>query len=86
MDLKDLFAKAAEQYEGGSAAEALPLLRGVVHECHRFLIYYQDPSVLFSAPKAEGQGGGGEKREWSAEKPTLRKWWVFCVFFFLIAF
>ncbi|KAK0442377.1 hypothetical protein EV421DRAFT_1710710 [Armillaria borealis] len=75
MDLKDLFAKAAEQYEGGSAAEALPLLRGVVHECHRFLIYYQDPSVLFSAPKAEGQGGGGggEKREWSAEKPTLRK-------------
>ncbi|KAK0489421.1 hypothetical protein IW261DRAFT_413861 [Armillaria novae-zelandiae] len=70
MDLKDLFAKAAEQYEGGSAAEALPLLRGVVHECHRFLIFYQDPSVLFSAPKTEGQP---EKREWSPEKPTLRK-------------
>ncbi|KAK0501822.1 hypothetical protein EDD18DRAFT_1144510 [Armillaria luteobubalina] len=75
MDLKDLFAKAAEQYEGGSAAEALPLLRGVVHECHRFLIFYQDPSVLFSAPKAvPGEGAAAqEKREWSPEKPTLRK-------------
>ncbi|KIY66949.1 hypothetical protein CYLTODRAFT_376918 [Cylindrobasidium torrendii FP15055 ss-10] len=47
FDLKDLFAKAAEQYENHSALEALPYIRGVVHECHSFLNLYQDPSVLF---------------------------------------
>ncbi|KAF8906097.1 hypothetical protein CPB85DRAFT_1224365 [Mucidula mucida] len=51
MDLKDLFAKAAEQYEIGGPNDALPLLRGVVHECHSFLNFYDDPSVLFSGPR-----------------------------------
>ncbi|KAE9405388.1 hypothetical protein BT96DRAFT_852748, partial [Gymnopus androsaceus JB14] len=49
-DLKDLFSKAIEQYEGEDASDALPLIRGVIHECHRFLLFYQDPSVLFSDP------------------------------------
>ncbi|KAF5379514.1 hypothetical protein D9615_006522 [Tricholomella constricta] len=46
-DLKELFARAAHQYENGDASEALPILRGVIHECHRFLTHYEDPSVLF---------------------------------------
>ncbi|KAF8634642.1 hypothetical protein AX15_000787 [Amanita polypyramis BW_CC] len=46
-DLKELFARAAEQYEGSDATEALPLLRGTVHECHRFLRFHPDPSALF---------------------------------------
>ncbi|KAF5386418.1 hypothetical protein D9757_006637 [Collybiopsis confluens] len=50
LDLKDLFGKAIEQYEGQDASDALPLIRGVIHECHRFLLFYQDPSVLFSNP------------------------------------
>ncbi|KII86044.1 hypothetical protein PLICRDRAFT_44498 [Plicaturopsis crispa FD-325 SS-3] len=49
-DLKELFAKTTNTYEGEDAADALPLIRGVIHECHRFLEYYQDPSVLFAAP------------------------------------
>ncbi|KIY46382.1 hypothetical protein FISHEDRAFT_47375 [Fistulina hepatica ATCC 64428] len=49
-DLKDLFQKATEQYEQDDDAEAAPLLRGVIHECHRFLLHYHDPSVLFLAP------------------------------------
>ncbi|KIK56987.1 hypothetical protein GYMLUDRAFT_138519, partial [Collybiopsis luxurians FD-317 M1] len=49
-DLKDLFGKALEQYEGEDASSALPLIRGVIHECHRFLLFYEDPSVLFSNP------------------------------------
>ncbi|KAJ3774523.1 hypothetical protein FB446DRAFT_639701 [Lentinula raphanica] len=49
-DLKDLFSKAVEQYEGNDASDALPLIRGVIHECHRFLLFYQDPSILFSIP------------------------------------
>ncbi|KAK2467358.1 hypothetical protein APHAL10511_000593 [Amanita phalloides] len=51
-DLKHLFARAAEHYEGKSiqgndAAEGLPLLRAVIHECHHFLHFYPDPSSLF---------------------------------------
>ncbi|KAJ7443052.1 hypothetical protein B0H11DRAFT_2093240 [Mycena galericulata] len=49
-DLKELFAHAAEQYECDDVNEALPLLRGVIHECHRFLLLYEDPSVLFAEP------------------------------------
>ncbi|KAJ7708706.1 hypothetical protein B0H17DRAFT_1030637 [Mycena rosella] len=49
-DLKELFARAAEQYECDDVNEALPLLRGVIHECHRFLLLYEDPSVLFAEP------------------------------------
>ncbi|KAJ7904302.1 hypothetical protein B0H14DRAFT_2328264 [Mycena olivaceomarginata] len=47
-DLKELFGRAAEQYESDDVNEALPLLRGVIHECHRFLLLYEDPSVLFA--------------------------------------
>jgi len=28
------------------------MIRGVIHECHRFLLFYQDPSVLFTNPSA----------------------------------
>ncbi|TFK34033.1 hypothetical protein BDQ12DRAFT_380563 [Crucibulum laeve] len=68
-DLKELFAKATEQYESAflsccfpyrknqfiiivddDPSESLPLLRGVIHECHRFLLTYNDPSVIFIPP------------------------------------
>ncbi|KAJ7649959.1 hypothetical protein FB45DRAFT_886435 [Roridomyces roridus] len=49
-DLKELFGRAAEQYDCDDVTEALPLLRGVIHECHRFLLLYEDPSVLFAEP------------------------------------
>ncbi|KAF5362109.1 hypothetical protein D9756_002132 [Leucocoprinus leucothites] len=48
LDLKQLFAKACEQYEFDDPSETLPLLRGVIHECHRCLLSYHDPYVLFS--------------------------------------
>lgn len=50
QDLKDLFARAAASYEVNDVAETLPLLRGVIHECHRFLVIYPDPSILFTSP------------------------------------
>lgn len=52
-DLKELFAKAAAQYEGDDPAETLLLLRAVIHECHRFLRHHRDPSLLFSPPLPE---------------------------------
>lgn len=33
-----------------SPSETLPLLRGVIHECHRFLQMYHDPSVIYISP------------------------------------
>ncbi|KXN86208.1 hypothetical protein AN958_10396 [Leucoagaricus sp. SymC.cos] len=52
LDLKQLFVKACEQYELDDPAETLPLLRGVIHECHRCLLAYHDPSMLFTTPQA----------------------------------
>ncbi|KIY62584.1 hypothetical protein CYLTODRAFT_494535 [Cylindrobasidium torrendii FP15055 ss-10] len=51
LDLKDLFNKAAESYHSGSPKETLPLLRGVVHECHAFLNLFVDPSSIFATSK-----------------------------------
>ncbi|KAF9785431.1 hypothetical protein BJ322DRAFT_1006438 [Thelephora terrestris] len=50
QDIKELFAKAAEQYNETDAVEAMPLLRAVIHECHRFLLFYPDPSELILQP------------------------------------
>ncbi|KAK1219125.1 hypothetical protein PQX77_018166 [Marasmius sp. AFHP31] len=55
-DLKDLFASAAQQYETAEPSEALPLIRGVIHECHRFQKDYQDPSTLFANPATAPTG------------------------------
>ncbi|KAK7022893.1 hypothetical protein VNI00_016880 [Paramarasmius palmivorus] len=50
QDLKELFGKATEAYDSKAADEALPLLRGVIHECHRCLSFYTDPVILFAPP------------------------------------
>ena len=65
-DLKDLFNRAAERYENDDAAVAVPYIRAVIHECHRFLIFYPDPSVLFArrTPDAESP-------------PSRKKWYVY---------
>ncbi|KAJ7762023.1 hypothetical protein DFH07DRAFT_814999 [Mycena maculata] len=54
-DLKELFGRAADQYECDDVNEALPLLRGVIHQCHRFLLLYEDPSVLFAEPRSRSK-------------------------------
>ncbi|KAH8830575.1 hypothetical protein DL96DRAFT_1461706 [Flagelloscypha sp. PMI_526] len=50
-DLKELFLKAQEHYDADEYDEALPILRGVIHEAHRFLKAYNDPSSLFAVPE-----------------------------------
>ncbi|KAG6828502.1 hypothetical protein H0H92_007778 [Tricholoma furcatifolium] len=59
-DLKDLFSQAADQYENAEPAEALPIMRGVIHECHRFMLAYPDPSVLFTNPPKQRAGTPAE--------------------------
>ncbi|KAK7031465.1 hypothetical protein R3P38DRAFT_3352694 [Favolaschia claudopus] len=48
--LKDLFARAAEKYESDDVNEAVALLRSVIAESARFLVLYEDPSLLFAEP------------------------------------
>ncbi|KAF7309466.1 hypothetical protein MIND_00317400 [Mycena indigotica] len=50
-DLKSSFARAVEQYENDNFSESVQLLRGVLRLCHRFLLLYQDPSVLYTQPQ-----------------------------------
>ncbi|KAJ7065330.1 hypothetical protein C8F01DRAFT_1125231 [Mycena amicta] len=52
-DLKLSFARATEQYESDNVAESLHLLRCVLRLCHRFLLLYPDPSVLYAQPRTK---------------------------------
>ncbi|KAI0730410.1 hypothetical protein C8Q76DRAFT_613591 [Earliella scabrosa] len=49
-NLKELFARAADRYDADDLPEALPLLRAVIRECHRFLIDHPDPSAVYTDP------------------------------------
>ncbi|KAF9265065.1 hypothetical protein L218DRAFT_986628 [Marasmius fiardii PR-910] len=73
-DLKDLFASAAEQYETAEPSEAIPLIRGVIHECHRFQKDYQDPSTLFANPG--GSRAHSPSRTPPDERVTGHKDWT----------
>nr|GAT53948.1 predicted protein [Mycena chlorophos] len=46
-DLKELFGQATDLYDKDDINEALPLLRGCIHECHRLSMLYSDPSILY---------------------------------------
>ena len=41
-----LFSKILEH----DLSTAIPILRAVIHECHRCLKFHPDPSVVFAAP------------------------------------
>ncbi|KJA22837.1 hypothetical protein HYPSUDRAFT_66802 [Hypholoma sublateritium FD-334 SS-4] len=78
-DLKELFAKAAEIYENEPPQDAMPLLRGVIHECHRFMRMYYDPSVVYAPPpppdaaRRPVQTPPDQRvvRDWLADRPPL---------------
>ncbi|KAJ7230532.1 hypothetical protein GGX14DRAFT_583716 [Mycena pura] len=55
-DLKELFSRATEQYECDKVSECLQLLRGVIRHAHRFLLLYQDPSMLYAEPRGKKPG------------------------------
>lgn len=48
----------------------LPLLRGVIHECHRFLHVYPDPSVLFVEPTLPDRAHSDEKSRQGSTEPS----------------
>ncbi|EKM81583.1 hypothetical protein AGABI1DRAFT_111868, partial [Agaricus bisporus var. burnettii JB137-S8] len=50
LDLKHLFSNACSLYLETRSIETIKALRGVLSECHRFLLSFDDPSILFAAP------------------------------------
>ncbi|KAG9094758.1 hypothetical protein FS749_011891 [Ceratobasidium sp. UAMH 11750] len=48
-DLKELFENALDAFYGESPATALPLIRGVLHECARLVSVHKDPSIIYSS-------------------------------------
>lgn len=57
----------------------MPLLRGVIHECHRFMRMYYDPSIVYAPPVPAEAGQHPDQtppeqrliRDWLAERPPL---------------
>ncbi|KAI0682297.1 hypothetical protein BC835DRAFT_1400880 [Cytidiella melzeri] len=48
QNLKALFVRASESYDSDETCEALPLLRAVIRECHRFMREHPDPSLVYA--------------------------------------
>ncbi|KDQ19474.1 hypothetical protein BOTBODRAFT_41677 [Botryobasidium botryosum FD-172 SS1] len=47
-DLKELFERAMNEYEGPDPLSSLSLLRGCIHECDRIQRLHPNPSVIFA--------------------------------------
>ncbi|KAG8738518.1 hypothetical protein FRC10_006764 [Ceratobasidium sp. 414] len=47
-DLKELFENALDLSYGENPAAALPLIRGVLHECARLVSVHKDPTMIYS--------------------------------------
>ncbi|KAJ6485810.1 hypothetical protein C8R45DRAFT_829189 [Mycena sanguinolenta] len=54
-DLKELFARATEQYESEDVNKTVCLFRSVIRESAQFLLRYEDPSLLFAEPRARSK-------------------------------
>lgn len=49
-DLKEMWNRCMEVVNVEDPADVLPLLRGIIHECSRFLQELEDPSVIYMSP------------------------------------
>ncbi|PIL27980.1 hypothetical protein GSI_09924 [Ganoderma sinense ZZ0214-1] len=84
-NLKELFARAADRYDADEFPEAVPLLRAVIRECHRFLIDHPDPSVVYADPRPNRSSRSPEAitpteerlhRDWDSDidTPSVASW------------
>ncbi|KAI0047154.1 hypothetical protein FA95DRAFT_1559410 [Auriscalpium vulgare] len=73
-NLKNLYAHAAELYERDDSHAASAQLRGVIHECHRFILQYADPSVLFAASASSRHEGSSPETLTPPEERLTRDW------------
>ncbi|KAM5529982.1 hypothetical protein V8D89_016349, partial [Ganoderma adspersum] len=84
-NLKELFARAADRYDADEFPEAVPLLRAVIRECHRFLIDHPDPSIVYADPRPNRSSRSPEAitpteerlhRDWDSDidTPSVASW------------
>lgn len=50
-DLKEVWNRCLEMVDVEEPEDVLPVLRGIIHECSWFLHEFEDPSVIFMAPR-----------------------------------
>ncbi|KAJ1306441.1 hypothetical protein OPQ81_007444 [Rhizoctonia solani] len=53
QDLDELFENALDALYGPNWASAIPLIRGVLHECARLVSVYNDPTLIYSPLEGE---------------------------------
>ncbi|KAF8470284.1 hypothetical protein DFH94DRAFT_637821 [Russula ochroleuca] len=53
-EIKEMLSWASELCDRDDLAGSIPILRAVIHECHRFLVRFPDPSLFFSRPLPQG--------------------------------
>ncbi|CAE6415815.1 unnamed protein product [Rhizoctonia solani] len=53
QDLDELFENALDAFYGPNWTSAIPLIRGVLHECARLVSVYNDPTMIYSPLKGE---------------------------------
>ncbi|CAE6379590.1 unnamed protein product [Rhizoctonia solani] len=56
-DLEELFENALDALYGPNWTSAIPLIRGVLHECARMVTVYNDPTLIYSPLEPETQVG-----------------------------
>ncbi|KAI0285639.1 hypothetical protein BC826DRAFT_1109210 [Russula brevipes] len=54
-EIRETLTRASELCDREDPSGSMPLLRAVIHECHRFLVRFPDPSLFFSRPVVVGQ-------------------------------
>ncbi|KAF8705182.1 hypothetical protein RHS03_05690, partial [Rhizoctonia solani] len=57
QDLEELFENALDALYGPNWTSAIPLIRGVLHECARMVTVYNDPTLIYSPLEPETQVG-----------------------------
>jgi hypothetical protein len=50
-DLKEVWNRCLEMVDVEEPEDVLPVLRGIIHECSWFLHEFEEPSVIFMAPR-----------------------------------
>ncbi|KAI0760834.1 hypothetical protein BC629DRAFT_1241718, partial [Irpex lacteus] len=73
QNLKELFARASDSYDSDDTSEALPLLRAVIRECHRFMREHPDPSLVYSDSNPIRESRSPASRTPTEERST-RDW------------
>lgn len=74
-EIKETLTRASDLCDRDDPTAALPLLRALIHECHRFLVRFPDPSLFFSRPVSQRRRDGSDSPDSVEERPWHESRW-----------